>query len=75
MTYTVADLTSSILDDSDLCEINLSCTGFLKTLLIDYCFKAFNLEEANIRLASLSWLWFVMRPYPEFDLSPIGSYS
>lgn len=53
-TFIVADLTSSILDDSDLCEVDLSCTGFLKTGLIGSCFKDFNLEEANISLASLS---------------------
>ena len=53
-TFTVADLTNSILDDSDLCEVDLSCTGFLKARLIVSCFKVFNLEEANISLASLS---------------------
>ena len=53
-TFTVPALTSSILDDSDLCEVDLSCTGFLKARLIGSCFKDFNLEEANISLASLS---------------------
>ena len=52
-TFTVADLTGSILDDSDLSEVHLSCTGFLKARLIGSCFKVFNLEEANISLASL----------------------
>ena len=53
-TFTVADFTSFILGDSDLCEVDLSCTGFLKARLIGSCFKVFNLEEANISLASLS---------------------
>jgi hypothetical protein len=36
-----------------LCDVDLSCTGFLKARLIGSCFKVFNLEEANISLASL----------------------
>jgi uncharacterized protein YjbI with pentapeptide repeats len=51
--FTVADLTGSILDDSALSEVDLSCTGFLKARLIGSYFKVFNLEEANISLASL----------------------
>jgi uncharacterized protein YjbI with pentapeptide repeats len=54
MTFTVADLTNSILDDSDLCYVDLSCPGFLKARLIGSCFKVFILEEANISLAILS---------------------
>ena len=53
-TFTVADLTSSILDDSALCDADLNCTGFFQARLIGSYFKVFNLEEANISLASLS---------------------